>query len=292
MVSELWSDVRYRLRTIFRRRTVEHELDAELRRGFTAEDRANAPAVIVVSDAMGKALWRGADPLGKCIRFTSDTMPCTTVIGVAENTHARSMTGNGELAYYLPMEQYLAMFHDAPMLAMFVRVDGRPEDFVQAIRSRLQPLMPSPSYVTASPFHEIIDPTMRSWTAGAQMFATFGALALLLAAIGLYAVVAFTVSQRTRELGVRIALGALPRDVVRLVVGEGVRVTITGVVIGVLISLVGARTLNTLLFGVTARDPVVYGAVTIVLVAAAALASAVPASRAARLDPNTALRVD
>lgn len=261
-------------------------------RAFGDEDRAGTPRVVVVSEAMGKALWKGEDPIGKCIRFTSDTMPCTTVIGIAENTRARNIVGDGEFMYYLPMEQYIATFRSPGMTSLFVRIDGDAERAVAPLRAALQRVMPGASYVTVRPFRELIDPTMQSWTSGARLFATFGALALLLAAIGLYAVIAFTVSHRTQELGLRIALGALPRDVLRLVVGEGIRTTLFGVIVGAAVALLGARGLRTLLFGVTPHDPAIYAIVTLLLVAVGVLASAVPAARAARLDPNTALRTE
>jgi ABC-type antimicrobial peptide transport system permease subunit len=133
---------------------------------------------------------------------------------------------------------------------------------------------------------------MASWTSGAKMFTGLGALALMLAAIGLYAVIAFGVAQRLNELGVRIALGALPRDVTRLVVGEGVRVTVVGVVLGTAISLAGSGAVGPLLYGVSPRDPMVYVSVTAVLLAVGILASLLPALRAARVDPNVALRAE
>ena len=261
-------------------------------RAFDAQDRENTARVVVVSESMGKVLWKDADPIGKCIRVGDATAPCTTVIGIAEDTRARNIIGSGEFMYYVPIAQYVSSFGGLPMLAMFVRVSGTSDDRAEAIRSRLQRVMPGPAYVTARPFHEIIDPTMRSWTSGARMFATFGALALLLAAVGLYAAVGFTVSQRTQELGVRIALGALPRDVLHLVVGEGLRVTLLGVAIGALVAFAGARAVDKLLYGVSPRDPMIYGIVALVLLAVGMLASAVPASRAARVDPNTALRAE
>jgi predicted permease len=261
-------------------------------RAFDSRDTETHPQVVVVSESMAKALWRGADPIGKCIRISGDSVPCITVIGVAEDTRARNITGSGEFMYYLPISQYVAAFRGLPMLAMFVRVAGRSDDFTEAVRSRVQPVMPNPAFVTARPFHEIIDPTMRSWTSGARMFTTFGVLALLLAAIGLYAVVAFTVSQRTQELGIRIALGALPRDVLALVIGNGLRVTVIGVLLGSLSAFAAARALDGLLFGVSSRDPMIYAAVAATLVVVGVLASAVPGSRASRIDPNTALRTE
>jgi ABC-type antimicrobial peptide transport system permease subunit len=173
---------------------------------------------------------------------------------------------------------------------MFVRVRGRPGDMAETLRARLQRLMPPPSYLRVQPMQVIIDPTMQAWTTGAKMFFGFGALALALAAVGLYAIIAFAVAQRTREIGVRIALGAESRDVVRLVVGEGVRVTVAGVILGVALATAGAGRIGALLFQESAYDPIVYLTVVGTLLAVGILASAIPAARAARVDPNVALR--
>lgn len=260
-------------------------------RAFTAEDRADAPRVAVVSDAMAKVLWPNQDAIGKCFRIVSDTMPCTSVIGVAENIRSRELSHAGDFTYYLPIAQYRVAF-DPPMLAMFVRVRGRPEDVTEALRARLQRLMPPPSFLLVQPMHVIIDPTMQAWTSGAKMFFGFGALALALAAVGLYAVIAFAVAQRTREIGVRIALGAGSGDVLRLVVGEGLRVTFVGVAVGIVVAIAGSSKIATLLFNESPRDPAVYGTVAATLLIVGILASAIPASRATRVDPNVALRDD
>jgi putative ABC transport system permease protein len=218
-------------------------------------------------------------------------MSCTTVIGVAENTRARGLTDDNELAYYMPMAQYRVVF-GATTPRLYIRVRGRADDFAETVRARLQRAVPGPGYVMTAPFHVLVDPTRRSWESGATMFMAFGGLALALAAIGLYAVIAFSVSQRTQELGVRIALGALPRDVLRLIVAEGARVTLVGVAIGVGIALAASRGIAPLLFGVSPRDPIVYATVGLVLVSVGIAASLVPAARASRVDPNTALRVE
>jgi ABC-type antimicrobial peptide transport system permease subunit len=150
--------------------------------------------------------------------------------------------------------------------------------------------MPGASYVTVRPMTEIFDPTIRSWRLGATMFTAFGALALVLAAIGLYSVIAYNVVQRTHEMGVRVAFGAQVSDVVRLILNEGLRLTVLGVVIGGAIALYGGRWIAPLLFNVKATDPLVFVFVVAVLLGVAAIASLIPAFRAARVDPNVALR--
>jgi ABC-type antimicrobial peptide transport system permease subunit len=133
---------------------------------------------------------------------------------------------------------------------------------------------------------------MRSWRLGATMFTIFGLLALLVAAIGLYSVVAYDVSQRTRELGVRVALGASAGAVLRLVVGEGLRVVVVGLVLGAAVALSLAARVSPLLYNVSPKDPVTYAGVVGVLIVVAVVASLAPALRASRVDPNVALRAD
>jgi len=137
-----------------------------------------------------------------------------------------------------------------------------------------------------------VAPQMRSWRLGATMFTIFGLLALVVAAIGLYSVVAYDVSQRTRELGVRVALGASAGAVLRLVVGEGVRVVIIGLAVGAAVALALASRVSPLLYQVSAKDPVTYAGVVGILLVVAIVASLAPALRAARVDPNVALRAD
>jgi len=133
---------------------------------------------------------------------------------------------------------------------------------------------------------------MRSWRLGAALFVAFGGLALVVALVGLYGVVSYQVTQRMHELGVRIALGARSRDVVRLVVWQGTRVAISAVAIGLLLALVAARWVQPLLFRQSATDPVTYSIVAAAMLLAATTASAIPAMRAGRADPSTALRAE
>jgi putative ABC transport system permease protein len=256
-------------------------------RAFDRRDGAGAPGVVVVSEGMARALWPNEDPLGRCIRIGADTMPCTTVIGVAEDMRVRSLTDAREYTYYIPIAQY----GDAAG-ALFVRVAGDAADYTDAVRRRLQLLMPGASYVIAQPLRSLIDPNLRSWEFGATMFAAFGGLALALAAIGLYSVVAYGVAQRQQEIGVRIALGASSSNIVRLVMGGGVRLVAAGVVIGGAIALWAGRWVAALLFQESPHDPLVYAVGAAVLVGVALVATAMPAFAASRVDPNAALRAE
>ena len=257
-------------------------------RGFTASDVRNAPRVMVVSESMGRKLWPGREALGQCVRVGADTMPCTEVVGIVHDIRNRSLSDDAGHQYYLPIEQLPRDMGGG----LFVRVRGDAESYTESIRRELQKAMPGTSYVTVTALDHILAPETRSWTLGATMFSVFGLLALLVAAVGLYSVIAYNVAQRTHELGVRVALGAQSADLVKLVVGQGVRVSLLGVAIGTVVALGAARYVGPLLFGVSSKDPAVFLIVALALLAVAVAASLVPAWRASRVEPTVALRAD
>jgi putative ABC transport system permease protein len=218
---------------------------------------------------------------------SSDTMPCTRVVGVAENIKDQSLSTDPGFYYYLPAWQF-----NPRSGGLFIRARGDAKNFKEGLRRRLQREMPGAAYVVITPLGDIVGGQTRSWRLGATMFVAFGVLALALAAIGLYSVIAYNVAQRTHELGVRVALGAQAADVVRLVVSDGLRIAAVGVAIGTAIAFWAGRFVKPLLFDVSPTDPVVFTLVAALLIAVATAASWVPALRAARVDPNQALRSD
>ncbi len=259
-------------------------------RGFEGSDLNGSRPVLVISEAMGTVLWPGQDPLDKCVRIgiLPDTMPCRYVVGVAEDIHARGFgPQTRNFYYYLPAAQW----HDQDG-GLFVRVAGDPRRSIEPLRRRLQEAMPGTSYLTVTRLGELVEAQSRSWVMGATVFTAFGALALVLAAVGLYSVIAYNVAQRRQELAVRVALGAAFGDIMRLVVGEGLRFALTGAAVGGAIALIAAPRIAPLLFNQSPRDPVVFGAVTGALLVVAVVASLIPAIRGARVDPNSALRAD
>ena len=257
-------------------------------RGITDGDRPGTPNVAVVSESMAHVLWPGQDAIGQCMRVREGTAPCTTVVGIAEDMVQRDLTGTQRYHYYLPIEQFTRTQGNG----MLVRVRGDPAVDGEQIRRALMREMPGASYLTVRPLHDIVQDARRSWRLGAAMFVAFGALALIVAAVGLYGAIGYDVNQRMHELGVRVALGAQTRDVIRLVVGQGARFALAGVALGVALALLAAPWIQPLLFQQSARDPATYGMVASLLLAVAVVASAVPALRAARADPTTALRSD
>jgi putative ABC transport system permease protein len=258
-------------------------------RGFGPQDGATGQPVVVVSRSMADALWPGDDALGRQLRFGADTMPLLTVVGVAEDIRAQQLQGAAEFWYYLPMAQYRARY-GATRPALFVRVRGDAHRHADDVRRRLQTELPGPAYIVPTPLAQILAPQQRAWTFGATMFGLFAALALILAALGLYSMSAYAVAQRTRELGVRMALGASVAAVVQLIARQAVLFAAAGIALGVGAVLVAARWLQPLLFDVSARDPVVFGAVAIIMLAVTVAAAVRPALRAARVDPSIVLR--
>jgi predicted permease len=256
-------------------------------RGITDADRAGAPLIAVISETMARAGWPRQDPIGRCLKLSADTMPCRTVVGVAEDIRLSDFTEPLYSIAYMPAPQ----LRESDATLEF-RVRGAAAIEAAALRRDLQGIMPGASYVTTLPFSEIVVPQMRSWRLGATMFAIFGGLALLLAGIGLYSVIAYTVAQRTHEMGIRVALGARRSDVVAMIVRDAVTIAVIGLALGAGASLAAARWIEPLLFDVSPRDPAVYAIVATVIVAVAVAASWVPAARAARVDPSVALRAE
>jgi ABC-type antimicrobial peptide transport system permease subunit len=209
-----------------------------------------------------------------------------TIVGTAQDIRA-SFDDDPPLQVYVPIAQ-----QPQPEVRLFVRTRGDATRSTEMVRRSLQELMPGAAYVSADPLEDFIATEFRSWRLGATMFTIFGFLALLVAAVGLYSVVAYDVSQRTQELGVRVALGASAGKVIRLVLTDGVRVVALGLALGSVVALAFANRVTPLLYHVSGRDPVTYVFVIVVLMAVALVASLAPALRASRVDPNIALRAE
>ncbi|HEX5047009.1 MAG TPA: ABC transporter permease [Gammaproteobacteria bacterium] len=254
-------------------------------REITDADRAGSQPVALLSQAAARRIWPSDDPLGKCVKL-DDTGPCYVVVGITGNIRLSFEEGPGRHVYLSAAQV------PTPDSRLFIRTRGEASRETEAVRRALQEVMPGFAYVSTRTLDGVVAPQMRSWRLGATMFTIFGLLALVVAAIGLYSVVAYDVSQRTRELGVRVALGASAAAVLRLVVGEGVRVVVVGLALGAAVALVLASRVSPLLYQVSAKDPVTYAGVVGILLVVAVVASLAPALRAARVDPNVALRAD
>ena len=255
-------------------------------RGIENTDVEHAPHVAVVGESMAAVLWPAQNPVGRCFRVWRDTT-CTYVVGVAENIRSESIEDDPKLFYYyMPAAQFRP--HDG---GLFVRVRDA-STMIEPVRQRLQRDMPGTSYVTVRRLSDIVDAKLRSWITGAKVFTVFGVLALVLAAVGLYSVIAYDVMQRRHELGVRLALGAGQSRIVRLVVMQSMRLALAGVVSGGAVAWAAGRWIAPLLFQQTPHDPAIFALVGATLLAVAIVASSIPAVRAAMVDPRTALQSD
>jgi len=260
-----------------------------LGRPFSRDDIVAAPRVVVVSEAMAATLWPRTNPIGQCLRIArigivSEATPCTTVIGIAENA-VHDPAADLPLRYYLPESQL-----DWGATWLLVRTRGEPSLVADDVRRAVQAVVPGQMFVTARPALELMDAKRRSWLIGAILFVALGGLALVVAAVGLYGAIAYDVSRRMHEVGVRLALGARRSNIVGLVIGQGAWFATVGFVLGSALALGAARWLQPLLFQQSARDPIVYAGVGAVLIGVALVASGLSAARAAKADPNLVLR--
>jgi predicted permease len=261
-------------------------------RRIEERDRQGAPPVAVVSQAMAAVLWPGKEALGQCIQVAwsgAESAPCTTVVGIAENTAQQNLNDDPRYAYYLPVEQMAPHESAALLLRMRDRNAGLQ---LERVRVELMKAMPGDGFVFVRPLQEVVDDQSRSWRLGATLFVAFGGLALVVALVGLYGVISYSVTQRTHELGVRVALGATVEGIMRLVIGQGIRYAATSVAIGLALAAVAGRWVEPLLFRMSARDPVTFAVVGATMLLGALAATAIPARRAARADPGVALRAE
>ena len=212
---------------------------------------------------------------------------CSTIVGIAEDA-VHNPVADEPFRYYMPVIS--SRTFGASVLLL--RMRGDPARAADDMRRALQKELSGLSFVTARPLSELVDEQRRSWEIGAGMFVAFGLLALVVASVGLYGVVSYNVAQRMHELGVRAALGAQPGRILGLIVGQGVRIALVGVGLGVALALAASRWLQPLLYQQSAKDPIVYALVAVVLLLVSIAASTAPALRAAKADPNSALRAD
>lgn len=257
-------------------------------RPFQESDGEGATRVAVVSETMARTVWPDGDALGECLLVGEDATECTTVVGVVEDAARGSIQEDRFMAYYLP----LAQAEQPRINALYVRGGGDMEALAASLAPMLRGFDSHVRFASVRSLRDVLRPQSRAWTLGASMFTVFGVLALLVAAIGMYGVLSFDVAQRTRELGIRAALGAERGRLLRSVVASGVGLGAVGIVVGLGIALMAGPWIRDLLFQVSPRDPVVLLGVAGVLLAVAWVASVVPGLRATRVDPTEALRAE
>jgi putative ABC transport system permease protein len=261
-------------------------------RAFTTEDSAGAPAVAIVNESAAKRMWGDVDPIGRQFRLGTLSGSPVQIVGVARDARFRDLTtdlfgARVEPDVYFPFAQRT----DSEIEIAVRTADGSHISTQELLRAVQTVDAGLPVYLVR-PLNDVVLGQTSTARFGSTLFAVFSTGALLLAAIGLYGVLAFGVTQRTREIGVRLALGADPSRVVRFVLGEGLRLAIAGVAIGLTAALAAARVTRSLVIDVSPTDPRLLAVVAIVMLAVAAIAALVPARRASAVDPMVVLRQD
>ncbi|MDB4877768.1 MAG: permease [Gemmatimonadetes bacterium] len=260
-------------------------------RVFTESDRMGAPPVAVINETMAKTLWPGVDPIGRTLKMFNDTAPWVTIVGVVADVRVRGIQADVPSTMYFPYAQSGVAAYSMPRtMSLIVRTSGDPAGITPTVRALVRAANPLVAIAQVATMEQVVGRSIASRTFTTILLVGFAALALALAGIGIYGVIAFSVSQRTYEIGVRMALGASTGSVMRLILGEGVRMTATGLVLGLAGAMVVDRLLRTLLVGVTTTDLPTLAAVTCVLTAVAVCACALPARRATTVSPTEALR--
>jgi putative ABC transport system permease protein len=252
-------------------------------RDFSEQDTPTSPTAIIVSTRTAQRFWGSEDPIGKMLHRQGDTRQLT-VVGVVGDVR------NNALNQELPALYYSATVRVWPLMDVVVRTQGKPEAALSAVRRKIHDLDAELPLSNVRSMEEWVSNSAAQPRLNAALLGVFSCVALLIAAIGVYGVLAYSVHQRTREIGLRMALGAQQSNVLRLIVGEGMMVGLAGIGVGLIGAYGLSRVLGTLLFGVKARDPLTFAIVTAALIAIALAACLVPAWRGSRIDPIVALR--
>ncbi|HSA57268.1 MAG TPA: ADOP family duplicated permease [Gemmatimonadaceae bacterium] len=260
-------------------------------RWIQSGDVRGAPPVLLATEEMARRFWPGQSPLGRCVKFGSDTAPCHEVVGVVRDVRTMELREETLPVAFLAAAQQRSdnSFFTGMVVA---RTSRDAEEMAPAVRDVLRGLHPDLASLEIRPLAALLEREYQPLRLGATMFGVFALLAILLAGVGLYGILAFSVAQRTGEIGIRTALGARAKDLIALVSGEAIRLVTFGLVIGAAASWLAARTVEGLLFNSSARATSPYVIAGLLLLAVAAAASAVPMRRAAKVDPVTALRAE
>jgi putative ABC transport system permease protein len=257
-------------------------------RTFMDRDVASAPPVAIVSASMAKRYWPGADPIGKRLRFDDTASdPWFTVVGQVGDARQLGLTEEAPALLYLPYEQFAL-----PFTTVAVRSSLPPGTIASLLKSQMAAIDPDLPFGDINSLQSEVDGNVAEPRFRAILIGIFALLALVLAAVGLYGLISYTVTQRTREIGIRVALGAAPRQVLVPVLREGIVLALVGIGIGLLGAFAAAKALSAFLFRVGASDPLTFGGVALLLLAVATAASYIPSRRALRVDPVVALRAE
>ena len=259
-------------------------------RDITEQDRAGAARVAIVNETMAHRVWPEGSPLGRCLKVGSRVgVSCSEVVGVVQDVRRNGITEAPTMQYYIPLSQRDSGFV-VPVTALLIRTKGRASGMAGTLQRELQSISPDLPYVRVEPIGQLFAWQLRPWQLGSVLFMTFGVMATVLAVLGLYGLLSYVVGQRTREVGIRIALGA-PRTAILLsIMGHGAKLASVGILIGGAGAALSGRLIGSLLYGVAPTNAVVMVAASAMLLAVALVASYGPAYRATRIEPLVALQ--
>jgi putative ABC transport system permease protein len=257
-------------------------------RDFTDQDTLDSNMAVVVSDKTAKHYWPNEDPVGKRLKPGSSTSqgPWRTVIGVVKDVRQNDFIAEPKMQMYLSYRQLKGLVPNA----LVVRTAVDPLSLASAVRNAIWAVDKDQTVANVDSMEYIVAGAVARQRFSMLLLAIFAAVALVLAAVGIYGVMSYSVAQQTREIGIRMALGAQRTDVLKMTVGQGLRLAGLGVAFGLVAAFVLTRLMATLLFGIGATDPLTFVGISIVLISVAIFASYVPALRATRIDPMLALR--
>ena len=258
-------------------------------RAFTERDDPGSPGVVVVSESWARRFLPGEDPIERRIKLggRDSTRPWLSIVGVAGDVRDTAIESDARPCVYIPYPQF-----PSSGMTLVVRAAVDPKQLIPAIRDEVWAVDNDQPVTDVKTMGEYVADSVSPRRFNAMLLTTFAAVALILATVGMYGVMAYSVSQRTQEIGIRLALGARTSDVIKLVVGNGLVLVLSGIAIGLAGALALTRVMTSLLYGVSATDPVIFAGVSLALVALTLLASYMPARRATKVDPMIALRCE
>ncbi|HXZ41074.1 MAG TPA: ABC transporter permease [Terriglobales bacterium] len=255
---------------------------------FGDVDDENSPLVVLISETAAQRWWPNQDPIGRRLKvpgFDNGPQPWRRVVGVVQDVKQAGLDAPHTMQVYLPHAQYRSGY-----LTLVVRTKSDPLSLAGELRRQVRSVDPEQAASNIASMDQVLSDSMVSRRFSSALLGSLAALGLLLASVGVYGVLSYGVSQRTREIGIRMALGAAQKDVLSLVVGQGMKLLLTGTAVGLALALLLTRLISGLLFGISASDPVTFASIVVFLAAVAFWACYFPARRAARVDPMVALR--
>jgi putative ABC transport system permease protein len=260
-----------------------------------ADDSNGAELVAIVSATMARLYWNGGSPLGSCVIAGDGSAPCARVVGIVEDIHRQAIVEEETPFVYFPLAQAHRLAPDLNLdQFLVVRPSGDARALIEPVRRAIQSAAPGLPYANVQRIADMPEvlSQLRQWRLGTTLFAAFGALALVLASVGLFGLISYNVASRTHEIGIRVALGGGRSSVARLVVNQALAISTTGLAAGLIMAFAGDRLIVSLLYGVSPHDPIVLGVVSLTMMIVSVLASVAPALQALAVDPLIALRAE